>query len=309
MTFNGLGHPFHEEDPVAVRNITLSSTTMLRGVVTCWLCLAGVSSPILASAVANSTGSLTLEILEPASLPAGFVLNPGGTIPSSFDFPDATNGGNGAFIANGTANCTPTGCTSPEPGTDIQYELTNDLTCSAQPDGTYGGLEDSFALFAADNATGNNVSLSLRFTSSWSLSAAIEAPLVTDSAEATIDLLWAVPTDFCIELTDCPNGSLAGGSQGNCPSSFVSSAVLVLGTHAIAVEEGETTAMAPLSACDANLIVLAQAGSGGDVSVTSSCRAVSNSDLFFDGFESGDASAWSASTGNPALLQPTFGAE
>ena len=59
-----------------------------------------VTAPAVAqTAVAHSSGSVTLEILSPASLPSAFELNPGGTIPSNFEFPDGSNTGVGSFVA------------------------------------------------------------------------------------------------------------------------------------------------------------------------------------------------------------------
>lgn len=237
-------------------------------------------------------GSMTVSILSPASLPPGFVLNPGGTIPGNFTFPDAGNMGTGSFTGMGSAGCTPGGCTSPEPGVDIEYQLTNDLTCTADGLGSYGGLEDSFALFAANNSTGSSVTLELRFATSWSVSATADDPPLNESAEASIDLLWAVPTDFCIELTSCPTGSLSGGVAGNCPMGFLTSTVLILGTSEVNTNQGNATASGPLSNCDVTVVVLADASSGGDLSVTSSCIASSDTVVFADGFESGDVSAW-----------------
>ncbi len=250
-----------------------------------------------ASAEGTSEGSLALSITAPAALPPGFVLNPGGAFPGHFVFPDPGNTGNGSFIGMGSADCTPAGCTSPGPGTDLQYQLTTDLTCTADPMGIYGGLEDSFALFGASNMTGGSVTLDLRFTTSWSVSATADSP-PADSAQASVDLLWAVPTDFCIALASCPTGSLSGGTAGDCPAGFLTGTTLVLGTSEVNTGMGNDMDIGPNSTCDVTVVVLANASSGGDLSVTSSCLASSGSLIFTDGFESGDLSAWSSHT-NP----------
>jgi hypothetical protein len=241
-----------------------------------------------------STGTLTLEITAPATVPPGFVLNPGGTIPSNFAFPDVGNAGNGSFTAIGSASCTPAGCTSPGPGTDLEYQLTTDLTCSADPAGSYGGLEDSFALFGANNMTGGSVTLELRFTTSWLVSATADDPPISDSAEASVDLLWAVPSDFCIALASCPSGSLVGGTVGDCPAGFVEGTVLVLGTREVDNSMGDDMDIGPTTTCDVTVVVLPNASSGGDLSVTSSCLASSSGLIFVDGFELGNLSAWSS---------------
>ncbi len=260
-----------------------------------WACLSAVAlTPTTADATAegSSAGSLVLEITSPATVPPGFVLNPGGTTPSSSAFPDAGNSGNGAFTGIGSAGCTPAGCTSPAAGTDLEYQLANDLTCTAEPAGTYGGLEDSFALFGASNDTGGSVTLGLRFTTSWSVSATVEA--LGESAEASVDLLWAVPTDFCILLTSCPAGTLSGGSPTRCPGGFLTGTTLVLGTGDVATTTGSEMDAGPASVCDVTVVVLAAASSGGDLSVTSSCLATSSGLIFMDGFESGNMSSWTS---------------
>ncbi len=259
---------------------------------------AGLLSTVLmpplahASAEGTSVGSLALSITSPATLPPGFELNPGGTSPGNGAFPDSGNTGDGAFTAMGSAGCTPGGCTSPGPGTDLQYQLSTDLTCTANSGATYGGLEDSFALFGASNMTGGSVTLDLRFTTSWSVSATADDPPIMDSAEVSVDLLWAVPTDFCIELASCPTGSLSGGVVGDCPAGFIEGTTLVLGTSEADTSMGDDMASGPMSTCDVTIVVLANASSGGDLSVTSSCLASSSALIFADGFESGDLSAW-----------------
>ena len=148
--------------------------------------------PARGAAVGSSTGTLEFEITAPASLPPGFTLNPGGTIPGTFVFPDSSNSGAGSVTGLGSAACTPSGCTSPAPGLDLEYQLSTDLTCTSSPDGTYGGLEDTFALFGVSNMTGGSVALGLRFTTSWSVSASVTVP-GEESASASIDILWAGP--------------------------------------------------------------------------------------------------------------------
>ncbi len=257
-----------------MRESRLSKGCLLRFGLGSWL-LAGALLPPAARAESEGSaeGSMVLEITSPMSLPPGFTLNPGGTIPSNFAFPDAGNSGAGSLTALGSASCTPAGCTDPGAGLDIEYQLATDLTCASSPDGTYGGLEDSFALFGASNTTGGNVTLGLRFTTSWSASAtAVDPP--HDSANASIDVLWAVPTDFCIELTSCPTGSLSGGTTAGCPAGFTTGTTLVLGTRDLDTSMGDASDMGPVSVCDATVVVLAGASSGGDLSVTSSCQAM-----------------------------------
>lgn len=238
-----------------------------------------------ASSTSTSIGSIELSISSPATLPSGFVLNPGGTSPGNFAFPDSGNSGNGTFTGMGSASCTPKGCTSPVAGTDLQYQLTTDLSCSADSIGIYGGLEDSFALFGSSNMTGGSVTLELSFKSSWSISTTMDHP-TSDTAETSIDLLWAVPTDFCIALTSCPTGVLSGGSSGNCPSGFIEGSTLVLGFGSIDSSMGTNMETVPESICDVTVVVLTNASSGGDLSVTSSCLSSSNDIIFADSFES-----------------------
>ncbi len=228
-----------------------------------------------------ASGSLTVSITSPAVLPPGFALNPGGTTPSSSSFADSGNAGNGSFSGLGSAGCTPVGCTNPQPGVNLQYQLSTDLTCTAQLDGTYGGLEDSFALLGARNQTGQSVSLDLRFTSSWSVSATADAGPY-NAAEASIDILWAVPTSFCIALTSCPSGSLSGGSTVGCPSGYTKSPTLILGSSEVDTSMGNEANAGPASNCDATVVVLINASSGGDLNVTSSCRAMGCPVLMLD---------------------------
>ena len=270
---------FHCDSKVFVLAIFLAWIVLMPGMVN-------------ASAEGTSVGSLELQITAPGMLPPGFVLNPGGTSPGNFAFPDAGNSGPGMFIGMGSASCTPSGCTSPGPGLDLQYQLATDLTCSADPMGMYGGLEDSFALFGASNTTGGSVTLDLRFTSSWSVSATADASPIANTAEASVDILWAVPTDFCIALTSCPMGGLSGGVVGGCPGGFVTGSTLVLGTAEVDTSLGDEMEVGPMSTCDVTVVVLANASSGGDLSVTSSCQASSSTLIFSDGFESGDLTAW-----------------
>ncbi len=61
---------------------------------------------------------------------------------------------------------------------------------------------------------------------------------------------------------------------------------------------GDDMDIGPVSTCDVTVVVLTNASSGGDLSVTSSCLAISGALIFADGFESGNLSAWSSST-NP----------
>lgn len=252
----------------------LSGAGLFRLALASWLLAGALLTPAArAESEGHAEGSLELEITSPASLPPGFTLNPGGTIPSSFLFPDAGNSGAGSLTGLGSAGCTPAGCTDPGAGLDIEYQLTNDLTCVSSPDGTYGGLEDSFALFGASNSTGQSVTLGLRFTSSWSVSAtAVDPP--HDSANASIAILWAVPTDFCVELTSCPTGSLSGGTTAGCPAGFTTGSALILGTSDVDTGTGDASEMGPVSVCDATVVVLDGASSGGDLGVTSSCQAM-----------------------------------
>ncbi len=206
-------------------------------------------------------------------LPSGFTLNGGGTNPSNFLFPDAGNGGNGSFIGNGTAGCTPPGCTDPHPGTDIMYQLSTDLTCTANPDGTFGGLEDSFAGFGARNTTGSSQTLDLRFTSSFTTTAMTNNPM-DGAAEVSIFSVWAVPSGWCIELESCSSGLLIGGTASGCPAGFITGTTLEMANSQVNTDIGNASDSASPSNCDVNIIVPNNGITAyGDLSVTSSCDA------------------------------------
>ncbi len=230
-----------------------------------------------ADAIGSSTGSLVFEITSP-TVPANLKLNPGGTSPSNFLFPDLDNSGNGSLTSMGAAGCTPAGCVDPEPGVDFKIQLSTDLSCSSSPDGTYGGLEDSFALFGARNTSGGSLSLDLRFTTSWSVSSTITDP-GNQSAVANVDILWAVPTDFCIELTSCASGTLSGGTGASCPAGSLTGTTLVLGTGDVDTTMGDDSDAVGPSICDVTVTVLNGASSAGDMSVTSGCSSVSGCSL------------------------------
>ena len=263
-----------KEEPQTITESRSSRGLLLRFGLGYWLLMGALLTPFArAESEGSAEGLLELQITSPMSLPPGFTLNPGGTIPSNFLFPDAGNSGAGSLTALGSASCTPTGCTDPDAGLDLEYQLSNDLTCASTPDGTYGGLEDSFAAFGASNSTGGSVTLGLRFTTSWSVSAtAVDPP--HDSADAGIDLLWAVPTDFCIQLTSCPTGSLSGGTTAGCPAGFTTGTTLILGTSSVDTSMGAASDIGPVSICDATVVVLDGTNSGGALAVTSSCQAM-----------------------------------
>lgn len=222
----------------------------------------------------RAAGSLELEITSPATKPPNFTLNGGGTIPTTSVFPDPGNSGAGSLTGLGSASCTPAGCTDPDPGLDIQYQLSTDLTCVASDaDASYGGLEDSFANFGATNDTGSDVTLGLRFTSSWSLSATATDP-PNDAAEAWIFIVWAVPGQFCIELTSCPSGSLVSGSPSPaCPAGFLLGGALELALSEVDTGMGDASDSGPESVCDVTVVVPVDASGGGDLGVTASCDA------------------------------------
>ena len=160
-----------------------------------------------------------------------------------------------------------------------EIQLSNNLSCTSSPDGVYGGLEDSFALFGARNTSGTSLSLDLRFTTSWSISSAITDP-GDESAATAIDILWAVPHDFCIELTSCASGFLSGASpSASCPAGSLLEGTLVLGSGDVDTTIGNDSDTGPASTCDVTVTVLAGASSGGDMSVTSSCSSVSGCSL------------------------------
>jgi hypothetical protein len=89
---------------------------------------------------------------------------------------------------------------------------------------------------------------------------------------------------------------LSGGVAGDCPAGFLEGSTLVLATSEADTSIGNDMDMGPMSTCDVTIVVLANASSGGDLSVTSSCLASSSALIFTDGFEYGDVSAWSSST-------------
>lgn len=229
-----------------------------------------------AAAVGTATGSLEFEITAPATLPANITLNGGGAGPGHFLFEDDDNSGAGSVTANGHATCAPSGCETNPVGVDFEIQLSNDLTCTANPDGIYGGLEDSFATFGARNFGASPVSLDLRFTTSWSISATTMDP-EEDSAEATMFIVWAVPSEFCIELTSCPSGSLFGGTvSAVCPAGSLRSPSLDLGLGSVDTSMGDDSASGPASICDVRVTVLNSGiSSGGHMGVTSSCSAIS----------------------------------
>ncbi len=243
----------------------------IAGLGMCLLWAQWLPVPARAEAVAGAKGSLMFEITS-TTVPANLTLNPGGTSPSNSLFPDFGNSGAGSLTGMGDANCTPAGCTDPKPNVDLEIQISNDLTCTSNPDGTYGGLEDSFALFGGNNTSGGSLSLDLRFTTSWSVSSTITDP-GNESAAASIDILWAIPTDFCIELTSCASGSLSGGFLGSCPAGSLTGTTLVLGSADVDTTMGNDSDAGPLSTCDVTVTVLQGATSGGDMSVTSSCSS------------------------------------
>ncbi len=232
--------------------------------------------PVLARADADgsSTSSLVFEITSP-TVPAGLTLNPGGAFPGNFLFPDGDNSGTGSLTGMGQATCTPAGCETNPAGVDLEIQLSTDLSCISSPDGMYGGLEDSFALFGARNTSGTSLSLDLRFTTSWSISSTITDP-GEESAAAAIDVLWAVPSDFCIELTSCASGSLESATaSASCPEGSMLEGVLVLGSGDVDTAMGNDSDAGGPSTCDLKVTALVGASSAGDLSVTSSCSSVS----------------------------------
>lgn len=247
------------------------------GAVVAWTLCMPISAQ--AGAVSESTGSLEFEIIAPAVLPPNIRLNIGGTFPSRFLFPDPGNAGAGSLIGLGEAGCTPDGCADQESGTDINIQLSTDLTCTSSPDGTYGGLEDTFAGFAVSrgSAVGTQVSFDLRFTTSWSVSANVTDP-DEDAAEARVDILWAVPSEFCIELTSCTSGSLIGASSSAaCPAGSMLEGTLFLGNRDVNSASGNDSDSAAAATCDVRVTWLAGVFNsvGGLMSATSSCSAIS----------------------------------
>ncbi len=238
------------------------------------------ASPTLATATGSVTGSLELEIVAPALLPPGFILNPGGTFPSHFVFEDSSNIGNGSIVGLGDASCTPSGCEFSPSGADIEYQLSNDLTCTADPDGSYGGIEDSFVGFSARNETGFPVALDLRFTSSWSVSATTTSPL-EEEADASVSIVWPVPPTWCIELTSCASGTLENSEPSpSCPAGTLEGS-LVLGESAVDTSGGDDSDTGLESICEVTVTVPSAANfsAGNLFAVTSTCSALSGCPL------------------------------
>ena len=252
---------------------TWTQRSRIAGLGMCLLWALCLPASALAKAMGSTTASLLFEITSP-SLPAGLTLNGGGTSPTNFLFPEFDNSGTGSLTGMGAASCTPAGCTNPLPGANLKIQLSNDLSCTSSPDGKYGGLEDSFANFGARNTSGFSRSLDLRFTTSWSVSSTITDPAI-ESAAARVDLLWAVPVGFCIELTSCASGFLSGSSaSASCPAGSLLQGTLVLGRGVVNTTMGNNSAAQAPSSCAVKITVpQGGASSGGDIGVTSSCSS------------------------------------
>lgn len=219
-----------------------------------WLLHMVFAPAIYTQAVGNATGSLDIQITSPMTLPPDLYINRVGTIDLHALYPNADNGGNGSLVAQGSATCSPPGCLTMHVGADLEIQLSNDLTATANPDGSYGGAEDAFSSIDVSNETGVPQTIGLRFTSDWSISASVVNPAF-ESAEAFINISWAVPETWCIELASCANGTLIDPSMGNCPAGFEAGGILELANAMVNTDMGNASDSAPVSNCDVNIIV------------------------------------------------------
>ncbi|MCB0669426.1 MAG: hypothetical protein KDC80_26560 [Saprospiraceae bacterium] len=239
-----------------------------------WLLSMLLTPSIHAQAVGTAIGSLGIEITSPMVLDPDLDINRVGTIELHGVYPSSANGGNGSLIGMGSASCSPPGCGSGNVGLDLEIHLANDVTATANVDGFYSGAEDAFSVISVNNQTGVPQTVGLRFTSEWSISATAANPAF-ESAKSSIDISWAIPSSWCIQLESCPSGSLTDMSPGTCPAGYVVGGGLVLGNEQVNTSMGNASASAPVSICDVNISVPDNTFDGGGVAVYSVVEATS----------------------------------
>jgi hypothetical protein len=215
-------------------------------------------APAAATAAASSQGTLHFEVVDVQDsmgtslpmAPAGFMLTLGGAVLNQQ--PDAGNSGNGMVSFGGSATSSGSGRTSVS-------DLASNIQCTADPQGSYGGFEDAFeTAITVANTSGQTIVLILRFDASYAL--ATSTTLAGETAQAEIDINWALPAGTSGALTSCPAGTLSGST-------------LLLGQSTVNAGASDSQA---LSSCEISVSVPDGITSSGGLAPTlSTCEAVS----------------------------------
>lgn len=222
------------------------------------LLILGMTNPAGATATASSSGTLDFQVIDVQDsggnslpmAPPGFSLTLGGATLNQLSNPG--NNGSGMLTFGGSATSSGSGRTS-------VIDLDSDVQCTSNPQGSYAGIEDAFeSSITVSNTSGQDITLILQFDASFAL--ATSTTVAGETAQADIDINWALPSGTSGVLTNCPAGSLAGST-------------LLLGQSSVSGGSSDSQA---ISSCEIAVTVPdGIANSGGLAASLSSCEATS----------------------------------